>query len=466
MGQVCLQLQAPAPFDEFAEMAQEEFRRWLEGFRPLFESEKPPPIMEISALIQAKRNELTGPLLEAALTNAHRAELECTRAACPKCERVVAMKRLDRRQLSTLQGRAELCRPYFYCTSCELGFHPADQAMGMAREEHQWDVQQALTRLAADLPYETGSEHFERLTTVKVSDHFGHDTLNAVGEAATFDNVIPSRREIAQRIREAERECKRYRPVLVASTDGAMAPLRAPGKRNARRGPGAWQEVKGVRLYLLTEQERIIPLVSWHQLANAAETERDLKKIAARIPHKRVRIALVGDGADWVWNVLCAAFPSGREVLDYYHCSEHVHETARLQFGDTLKGWQWAETKLTQLADGEVEQVIASLAQMRPRTQGAGESIRQLKGYLTNHEHRIDYQKFKPGGLPRGSGAMESAHKFIAHVRIKRPGAWWLKGNCNSMLRIRCALYNGTFERVFRDYVRAQRSARRRRKRT
>lgn len=462
MGQACAVRRAPAPFDEFCEMAQRDFRTWLDGFRPLFESEKPPTITEISALLQDKRNELSGKLLEAALANAHQAELERTHAPCPQCAKVVARKRLDRKRISTLQGRAELRRPYFYCTGCELGFHPADDVIGLAREEHQWDIQQALTRLAADLPYETAAEHFERLTTVQAAEHFGHDILNAVGESATLRNVIPTRQQIAQRIREAERECTRYRPVLVVSTDGAMAPLRAPGTRSVKRGPGSWQEVKGVRLYLLTGRERIIPLVSWHQLANAAEIERDLRQIAARIPHKRVRIALVGDGADWVWNVLHAAFPTGREVLDYYHCSEYVHETAQLQFGDTLKGWQWAETRLTQLADGEVAQVIASLAVMRPRTRKAREWIDGLRQYLIDHEHRVDYKALKRGGLPRGSGAMESANKFIAHVRLKRPGAWWLNDHCNAMLRIRCALYNGTFDRVFRDYLRAQKSRRRR----
>jgi len=466
MGQACLQLRAPAPFDEFCEMAQREFRQWIEGLRPLFESQKPPTVMEISALLQQKRGELTGMLLESALASTQQDELARTVAPCPQCGQVVSLKRLDRKQLSTLQGRGEVRRPYFYCAPCRLGFHPFDETTGVAREQHQHDIQQAFVRLAADLPYEVAADHFERLTGVNVSEHFGHEILNAVAEAATLDNVVPSRRQIAERIGEAERECTRHRPVLVVSTDGAMGPLRALGKRNEKRGPGSWQEIKGVRLYLLTEQERIIPLVSWHQMASAEETERDLKRIAERIPRKRVRVALVGDGADWVWNVLRAAFPEGREVLDYYHCSEYVHETARLQFGETLRGWQWAEAKLTQLADGEVEAVIASLGSMRPRTHKAGEWIEGLKDYLTNHEQRVHYDRFKRGGLPRGSGAMESANKFIAHVRIKRPGAWWLKSNCNGMLRIRCALRNGTFERVFRDYVRAQKPPRRRRKST
>jgi hypothetical protein len=37
-------------------------------------------------------------------------------------------------------------------------------------------------------------------------------------------------------------------------------------------------------------------------------------------------------------------------------------------------------------------------------------------------------------------------------VRLKRAGAWWYKGASNQMLALRCAKYNGTFERVFARY--------------
>ena len=51
-----------------------------------------------------------------------------------------------------------------------------------------------------------------------------------------------------------------------------------------------------------------------------------------------------------------------------------------------------------------------------------------------------------------GSGGIESANKFICHVRLKRSGAWWYVTNANQMLALRCAKYNGTFDRVFEHY--------------
>jgi hypothetical protein len=59
-----------------------------------------------------------------------------------------------------------------------------------------------------------------------------------------------------------------------------------------------------------------------------------------------------------------------------------------------------------------------------------------------------------------GSGGIESANKFISHVRLKRSGAWWYVAQANEMLALRCAKpglspaegYNGTFRTVFDRY--------------
>jgi len=86
---------------------------------------------------------------------------------------------------------------------------------------------------------------------------------------------------------------------------------------------------------------------------------------------------------------------------------------------------------------------------MKPRDSLAKEEIRKLIGYLHNNQERIHYRGDRIGGYPIGSGGIESANKFICHTRMKRSGAWWVKETGNAMLRIRCAIYNGTYEKVF-----------------
>jgi hypothetical protein len=67
------------------------------------------------------------------------------------------------------------------------------------------------------------------------------------------------------------------------------------------------------------------------------------------------------------------------------------------------------------------------------------------------------YHRVVTEGLLKIEGV--SLLRSISHVRLKRSGAWWLEANGNAMLRIRCALYNGTFEQIFADYTTAHQGA-------
>ena len=90
---------------------------------------------------------------------------------------------------------------------------------------------------------------------------------------------------------------------------------------------------------------------------------------------------------------------------------------------------------------------------------GAFPICSEKSGQLEGQRERMGYIELRRRGLPRGSGGIESANKLICHVRLKRSGAWWLEAKGNAMLRIRCALYNGTFDKIFADYMSARDAA-------
>ena len=433
-------------------MAHDALDAWLDQLEQ--ESAEPPTLLQISERFMATRHQLLGACLETVIRQQYAADLAQTEMTCP-CGRRLSRRRLDAKEISTLHGRVTLHRPYFYCDTCGRGFHPLDAKLGLSPKHHQYDVQEQTTRVGAELPFELSEEHFERLTGVPASQHFIHETLNAVGEAATLERVVPDTAEIGRRIEAAQGESRR-RPVLVVACDGAHAPTRPPGGRKTKRGPGTWREAKGVRVYLLGKDHRVIHVASWHQIADKAQLSTAVGVVAARIPRDRVRIALVADGADWIWDVLQTHFPEGEQILDYYHCAEHVYETARAQYGEgTLEAQEWAEAALTRLCLNELGVTLGGLLRMTPRSTDAEAAIRALSIYLAGQTGRVGYDELRRRGLPRGSGGIESANKLICHVRLKRSGAWWLEANGNAMLRIRCALYNGTFTQIFADYMAA-----------
>jgi len=138
---------------------------------------------------------------------------------------------------------------------------------------------------------------------------------------------------------------------------------RPRGKHKGKRGPGKWREVKGVRLYLASKEGRVIQIASWHQIQDAEAMKADIKEIAARVPQEQVRVTLLGVGAAWVWNTLAACFPDSWQVLDHYHCSEHVYKVAQARYGNSPKAIEWIEATLARLSENQVQSVIWGLQQ-------------------------------------------------------------------------------------------------------
>jgi len=281
-----------------------------------------------------------------------------------------------------------------------------------------------------------------------------HDEVDKWVDLIIMDDVIPNPEEIVERIKSVKEGA--WRPLLVIASDGAHVPTRPKARRDEKRGKGQWMEAKGFRIYLLGK-DRIVHVASWHQIQNEEKFGQDLAMAASRIAQDDLRIGLLGDGADWLWKHMVACFPKGRQILDYYHCSEHIHKVAKLQYGEkSKKCLEWVESTMTRLFYAEVDNVIWGLERMQPKDEATGEEIRKLIGYLQNNRERIHYKGDRIGGYPIGSGGIESANKFICHTRMKRSGAWWVRETGNEMLAIRCAIYNGTYDRIFEKYKKAR----------
>ena len=199
-----------------------------------------------------------------------------------------------------------------------------------------------------------------------------------MGELADVVRVLPSRQRVGAIIEEAGNG-RVWRPVLVVASDGADVPTRPEADSRAeKRGPGEWKEAKGFRIYLVG-QDRIEPILSWHQIATEEEFGEAIRFAATLIPVEQVRVALLGDGAKWLWTPMRAAFPTGKEILDYYHCSERIHKVAQIQYSqDQNQQALWIESTLARLNFGEVESVIWGLQRMRPASPAAEEEIRKL----------------------------------------------------------------------------------------
>jgi hypothetical protein len=453
------EVRASKQWESLRQQLHERFDQWLDTLETQW-PEPPATLPELTATVWNIRQQLTGGLTEAMVAHVHRREHDRTHVNCPRCERVLQAQAFVCRTVDTLVGPVQVQRPYFYCRVCRMGTSPLDEALGLRAGRMQQDVQQAAVDLATEVPYETASTLFSRLTGIPVSSERMHTFTQQVADSLSVVDVAPSREEIDRRV--AQVAAGRFRrPVLVLGIDGAYVPSRPDSARGRRPGQARqrarrarwrheWREAKGFRFYLLAG-ERIVHVLSWHQVCNEEDLGEALQQVkdAQLIPEDTVRLCVIGDGAEWIWKHVQALFPHARQVLDYYHCAEYLHKVAKAQYADPLRTQEWTEATLTRLYLGNVGQVLGGLRRMQPMSDEARKAIDNCWVYLMDHRRRTHYRSLRRGGYPLGSGGMESANKFICHVRLKRSGAWWYEESSNQMSALRCAKYNGTFAQVF-----------------
>jgi Uncharacterised protein family (UPF0236) len=448
---------------EFRQKIHERFDRWLDRMEEEMKEPKP-TLAQLAEVVFHLRQELTQSVTEGLLESRYAAEKEQETILCPGCGQPLHARGEVERTVETMVGAIRLSRPYFYCIPCQRGIYPLDEALELTERRKQPDVQKAAAKLTKEVPYETACELFEELTGLTLSAHTAHEVTNEAAEGLSALEVSPSREEVKART-AAVADGKKWRPILVLAIDGADVPTRPEPARGRRRGrkrggakrarwKGQWREAKGFRFYLVDE-DRILHLISWHQIQDEEELFESLKQVkeAGLIPEEQVRLCVLADGARWIWKRIKGLFPTAKEVLDYYHCSEHIHWVAQAPYkNQPHKALEWVEATMARLFCNEITGVLWGLQRMKPHDEEAATEIEKGLIYLENNKERLDYGSLRKGGYPIGSGGIESANKFICHVRLKRSGAWWYVANGNKMLALRCAKYNGTFDRIFDRY--------------
>ena len=411
-------------------------------------------ITDISKSLFQNRSQIMGQAALALIERKFGHLLDQQYCECPRCNgRIKAKSKKVRREIDTVVGPVTLYRPYFYCRTCTLGFYPLDDALGLSNRKAQPDIQELEAWLTAEMPYETASEALERCAGIKLSNHHAHDVVNEIAADIQLQDICPDKTEIQHKIDELS-EGRFRRPVLMIGIDGAHAPTRPePSPRKGKRGKGEWKEVKGFRMYLLADN-KIVHLISWHQIASDKELGNDLLQIkqTGLIPEDKVRICAIGDGAPWIWNRIKEVYPDAKKVLDYYHCSEYLHDLANAQYGkNSQKAREWVEATLSRLFMNNADQIIAGIKRMKPTSDEAKDQIDKTVRYIKERKDMINYGSLKRGGFHIGSGGIESSNKFISNVRLKRSGAWWYPTNANNILKLRCAKYNKTFDRIMEN---------------
>jgi hypothetical protein len=167
---------------------------------------------------------------------------------------------------------------------------------------------------------------------------------------------------------------------------------------------------------------------------------------------------VIGDGAEWIWNLVALHFPDATQIVDLYHARQHLWEAARRLFpNEEGKQKAWMKIHQKRLLDrGKIEKLVGALRSMESdNPEVVAEKIRTEADYFERNAERMRYPKFRRQHLFVGSGVIEAGCKTVVASRLKRSGMFWTVRGANAILALRCCHLNGEFE----DYWEAHRAA-------
>lgn len=226
---------------------------------------------------------------------------------------------------------------------------------------------------------------------------------------------------------------------VFAQAEGDLELQIDAGKVNTRDG---WRDVKvavlarrepGEPITPSEWDERDLPAPSVRSVVAAVE---EAETFGARCLAETTRLGLtdpqqisvLGDGAEWIWNLAERRFSGASQCLDFWHGAGHLGDGAKAVFGS---GSGEAEAELDRgkgrlLDDGYwgVTEWVGELAVKVP-VGGDGAALGAVLNYFAGHQTRVNYALRLRRGQSIGSGLVEGSIKQLLNVRMKQTGARW-----------------------------------------
>lgn len=250
-------------------------------------------------------------------------------------------------------------------------------------------------------------------------------------------------------------------------TEGLGAAYTLPAVPPGQRGPrvdACFVEADAVLLHFRDatpwHEEKVF--CAWHQIGDSLSAPRywtadgpwdtHLAALETLVEveglHTAPVLVCLGDGASPLWTLLTALAPQAFQLLDWYHCQEHLAGVAKL----LPDGAAWHAAQRARLKAGGWRTVIHGLAHLARAglTAEVREAARACCGYLFRHRRRLDYCTAEARGYPIGSGRIESACKLVVQQRCKGPGMRWEHRQAEAVLHARCAWLNDDWARATR----------------
>ena len=130
---------------------------------------------------------------------------------------------------------------------------------------------------------------------------------------------------------------------------------------------------------------------------------------------------VMGDGAEWIWNLADQHFPGAVQIVDLYHARQYLWDLARKLYpNDQVAQKAWMKLHQKRLLDqGKIQKLVLALRAIDSTHAKLLEKIRIEADYFEKNAQRMRYPKFRRQHLFVGSGVIEAGCKTVIGSRLK-----------------------------------------------
>jgi hypothetical protein len=354
-------------------------------------------------------------------------------------------------------GEVELSRPWYLCPHCHHGQFPVDVELDVENTDFSPGVRRMQAVVGQQAAFDHGREQMKLLAGLEVTAK----SVERAAEAIGADIAAAEQREILQAVQlDMPVVIGKPIPILYLQMDGTGVPVvkkETEGRKGKSDGqPAHTREAKLGCVFTQTTWDGegyAIRDPDSTTYTGAIETAEEFGKRLYREAGNRgwsraEKKVVLGDGADWIWNLAQLHFPGAIQIVDLYHARQHLWELARKLYpNDQAAQKAWMKVHQKRLLDkGKIQKLVAAIRSLHSPHPEVVEKIRLEADYFERNAGRMQYPKFRRRHLFVGSGVLEAGCKTVIGSRLKQSGMFWTVRGANSIIALRCCCLNGRFE--------------------
>ena len=359
----------------------------------------------------------------------------------------------------TILGSIRFSRTMFRCPACGKTRVPGDEIIDVSETSRSPGLRRMMARAGSSSTFKEGAEDLKVYADIKVSPKDVERVSEGIGEAVeTWSkqqdmDLLNENRPVPLR---AERNpCFLCQLRWNRCPDDPERGARMEGKTSGWRCEKPVKRNWAVFSLKPRRMRMDIPFGPPPDSTSFVGSIESSDDFGWRIYAEAVRrgmeaardVVILGDGAEWIWNLADMHFHGPTQIIDLYHARQCASNLCKLLFGsDEKKILRYRKRWWKILDSRKVEKMIAEIRNhLPPNTEDAKQAQTGLN-YFENNKKRMRYASFRKRGFFVGSGVIEAGCKNVVGKRFKQSGMGWSVRGANSILALRCSILSNRID--------------------